>query len=711
MITVPPRSSSTSAVPPENVLDLRRPAPTRPRPRRAEVLEAFWRRPGQAAPARPRRPWPRLRWSAPGLRLGLFPVTALGLVLLFAVGLSIVQVVGLRARVLEVVMAGYRALSVAAAQAAGRDMTAAQATFDDAEQQFALAQQSFDALNPTLAALLIKLPIAGSKLQSAQHLVSAAQAAARAGARFSTLAVPLSQDGEGFSEAASLIANLERDRASLQQIVTDLVRAADELAQVKPNDVPAPYGPAVAQAQQFVPGLQATLAGLEDGTLVLAEVLGVDQPVEYLFAFQNANELRASGGFVGSFALIGVDHGVFRILDAPNRGSLGVDDYLPPTVRPPLPLQIITPSWYFRDANWYPDWPTSAQQLSKFYQQARGFAPQGVVGLTHRLIERLLDVTGPIELPAYGVIVNQENFARVAQEQIELKYDLRVNDPKKFIVDLIPLLAERLAELELGQYPALLAAALESVAAGDLQLWSAAPDVQQRIAQLGWSGAMNAGQGDYFALIDSNIGGGKTDEVIDEQIEHRVDVDRSGRAIATIEVTRTHRGTPGDPFTGYRNRTYHRFYVPRGSRLLEASGFSRLPSSLFMSLPPGSQPDPLLSNVEGRVVIDEQTGTRINDEFGLTVFGNWTELDPGQATTVRLSYELPLTLEADFERYDLAIGRQAGAPARTYRFTLSLGQGKVVLSSVKKLEKLNTRQYTHTSTLTFPESISLVLKR
>jgi hypothetical protein len=59
----------------------------------------------------------------------------------------------------------------------------------------------------------------------------------------------------------------------------------------------------------------------------------------------------------------------------------------------------------------------------------------------------------------------------------------------------------------------------------------------------------------------------------------------------------------------------------------------------------------------------------------------------------------------------LTIGRQAGAPARTYRFTLSLSQGQVVLSSVKKQERLSTKQYTHASTLTFPESLSLVLKR
>lgn len=628
----------------------------------------------------------------------------------FAVGLAVAQLVGLRSQVLEIAQAGYRSLSVAAARAAARDLTAAQAAFADAAQQFQAAEQAFGRLNPALESVIVNVPIAGSKLKSAQHLVAAARAAAQAGERFSSLAIPLSDNGEGFSEAASLVGNLERDRVNLRQIVADLATAAHELSRVRSNDLPAPYAATIGAVQKALPGLRATLAGFESGTLVLADLLGVDQPVEYLFVFQNANELRPTGGFAGSFALIRIDHGVFRILDAPNRGSLGVDDYLPETTRPPLPLQVITPSWYFRDANWYPDWPTSAQQLVRFYQQARGFAPRGVVGLTHRLIERLLGVTGPIELPAYGVTIDQENFARVAQEQIELKYDLRVNDPKKFIVDLVPILAERLSQLDLSQYPALLATALESAATGDLQLWSAEPAVQENIITLGWSGAMRSPDGDFLELVDTNVGGGKTDGVIDQQINHRVDVDRDGRLLATVGVTRTHRGTFGNPFTGYRNRTYHRFYVPRGSRLLGADGFTTLPASIFLSLPAGSKPDPLLTSTEGRVVVDEQSGTRINDEFGLTVFGNWTELDPGETKTFTLTYELPLTLSTGFDRYDVTIGRQAGAQPRQYDFNVSLADGTVVWSSVTQ-EKLNAKRYSYSASLEYSRSLSLILKR
>jgi hypothetical protein len=278
----------------------------------------------------------------------------------------------------------------------------------------------------------------------------------------------------------------------------------------------------------------------------------------------------------------------------------------------------------------------------------------------------MLTVTGPIDLPAYGVTVNASNVTSIAQQQIELKYDLRTNDPKRIIVDLIPLLAEKLSHLDLNLYPKLLAVVTDSISKGDLQLWSSDQILQDRIVQLGWSGQFNAPSNDQLALVDANIGGGKTDGVIHEDLHDTISMMQDGSIGVTVELTRTHTGTLGDPFTGSRNRTYHRLYVPLGSTLLSAAGLTTMPQGVFQQLPVGSTPDDLLKRIEGRTVVDEQTGVRINNEFGMTVFGFWSELDPRETKIMRVQYVLPVKLTNELQRYDLTIRQQPGAHNRTY---------------------------------------------
>lgn len=712
------RSMPERKIPDANVLDLRKIRQSRIPESRQSVLETFWKRSGERrAPRREDQRgthWGIVRARVIVLvrqyRLGAFPFLA-GLVLLaFIVITALGQVMNVRADVLQFASAGYASLKIASAKAEERDLTAAAAALKNAAEHFSAAEASFDELDPTIAAVLSRLPIAGEKFRSSQHLLTAARLMSDAGSKFSTLAVPLASSGEGFSATANFLENLTREEQSLKVVTTDIQQALDELSVVRANDLPQPYRTAFAQFQRALPGLKSSLGAVNDGTSVLSHLFGVEQPVEYLYAFQNANELRATGGFLGSFALIRLDHGEFKILDAPNRGSLGVDDYLPKTITPPLPLQVITPSWYFRDANWYPDFPTSAEQMVRFYEQARGFRPDGVIALTNTFLERILRVIGPVEVPSYGVTVDAQNFTRLTQEQVETNYDLRVNDPKKFIVDLVPVLAGRLSQLELRQYPALLAAVVESISAGELQLWSADPATEASITKLGWAGTMPDATGDFFELVDTNVGGGKTDAVIDVKIRDLITIQDDGRVFATVEVTRTHQGDPADLFSGNRNRTYHRLYLPAGSKLMSAEGFSRLSADVFRRLPIGSRPDEFFKSVEGRVTIDEQSGTRMNDEFGKTVFGNWTELDPGQSATFRYVYELPLSLNADLERYDLTIGKQAGAN-RSVEVVVTVPKGQDIAWVSDDEAQVADGSLTFSTDLRHAENLSFVIKK
>lgn len=154
---------------------------------------------------------------------------------------------------------------------------------------------------------------------------------------------------------------------------------------------------------------------------------------------------------------------------------------------------------------------------------------------------------------------------------------------------------------------------------------------------------------DYLMVVNTNVGGGKSDRSIKQNIFHRMELGSDGYIYDTLEIVREHQARKGDMFSGVRNNSWLRVYVPAGSVLLEADGFRPIKKDLFEN--PGDfwdiDPD-LLPEREAQ--IHEKSGTKIYDELGKTVFANWSWVDPGKRTTVRLKYKLPFKI--DFSKKD-----------------------------------------------------------
>jgi len=88
-----------------------------------------------------------------------------------------------------------------------------------------------------------------------------------------------------------------------------------------------------------------------------------------------------------------------------------------------------------------------------------------------------------------------------------------------------------------------------------------------------------------------------------------------------------------------------RIYVPMGSKLIEAGGFTR-PDDIYFEDPKDTwQEDSDVSRWEGGARIDELSGTKIYEESGKTVFANWSMVDPGETITVYLKYKLPFKFQ------------------------------------------------------------------
>lgn len=428
-------------------------------------------------------------------------------------------------------------------------------------------------------------------------------------------------------------------------LLTDASKAA---ATIDPSTLPAD------KRDEFT----KLAAGLEGGTQavrdfasmadLLAIMSGKDRTRTYLFIFQNNTELRPTGGFMGSIAEVDLDRGAVTKVRVPPGGTYDLKGQLLANVVSPAPLHLINATWQFQDANWSPDFPTAAEKIRWFWSKSGQPTLDGIIAINASFVENLLEVTGPIDMPEYGKVIDKSNFLIETQKSVELEYDKQANTPKKFVGDLVEAVRGRMKTFTSEDWLKVAALASDSLQSKDIQVALMDPEQEKVAERFGWSGQLKETPGDSLAFIEANIAGQKTDGVISETTKVGIAIQPDGSIIDTVTLTRTHNGQKGELFRGVRNVSYLRTYIPKGSELLTASGFNAPAKNLFKKPDEEYLPDPDVSAVE-QLEVDGAGGTTVSQEGSRTVIGGWMQLDPGETQTITLSYRLPFTT-SDLER-------------------------------------------------------------
>ncbi len=580
--------------------------------------------------------------------------------------------------------AGTKALAHVAlgeADAKSNNFVLAQEDFAKAKAGFALAQERLNGLSADVSALLHALPSTATQLNTAKALVQAGGHLSDAAHLFTQAMEELSKD-----HGDSPITKLDILSLYLQQMQPLVAHAEEALAHADADVLPQDEAATVRTVASAVPLVRASIDQFLDFNKTIRVLLGGEGPMRYLVLFQNNAELRPTGGFIGSYAELTVEEGRITEMNVPGGGSYDLQGSLSDFVKAPQPLALINPRFEFQDANWFPDFPTSAKKLLTFYDHAGGPTVDGILSVNATFVGQLLALTGPVEMASYGRTITGENFLEETQKIVEIESDPALNKPKQFIADLAPKLLDRFLDTDRQDFVSLLQTVGQGLSQKEVQLYFSDPTLEQAVSDLGWNGASKTTNGDYLQIVDTNIGGGKTDLAIEEDIQVDVELEEDGSVIDTVTIKRTHTGSPSDPFSGVNNVDYLRLFVPQGSELLSASGDIEAPdASLFTpsEIPLIDDPD-VLTNDQA-VFVDAASGTTIGTSQGKTTFGNWVQTKPGETSTVVFRYRLPFRVVpqqgwlATLRRlagaqnsavYSLLLQKQSGADTRTTHVTV-----------------------------------------
>jgi len=397
--------------------------------------------------------------------------------------------------------------------------------------------------------------------------------------------------------------------------------------------------------------------------------------------FQNPSEIRPAGGFIGSYADVSIKKGSLANIDV--RDIYDPDGQLDLKLIPPKPLQAITTRWQARDANWFFDFPTSAAKVLSLLEASKIYREQnlhfdGAIALNVEVLEDLLGVIGPIKMPEYKLTLTPENFLAKIQEEVETGADKKtIGQPKTILKKLTPILFEKLSQLTEEQKKKFFTAIQNRLENKDIMIFFKDTIMENYLKDLGVGGEVlklaNDFRGNYLAVVNANIGGGKSDEFIAQKIKLESVIDLTGRVNNTLTVTRAHKGQRQNEWW-YRatNKNYLQIFTPYGAKLINSSGITEriLPAPINYKAKGYS--------ADGDVATIESSET----QFGKTVFGQWFYVQPGQTKNLVLEYRNParVPLGENPTPYKFIFEKQSGVD-HPLEFTLDAPPGYKWLDS------------------------------
>lgn len=566
----------------------------------------------------------------------------------------------LKKRVEGHVLSAITHLKAGQEEVTGLNLDKAQKEFGSALGSFELAEKEFSESGQILKLLADLHPSA----KSGKEIIEASKKISQAGIEATKLAsmynsLHFNLAGGSETTAAEVLRGSESKLFDVHLQISD---AEKILNNIDPGTLPKGEQDKLAEVKEKVSRLKSLLDSVGDMLSIMRGFFSGSKKV--LILFQNNQELRATGGFIGTYGLVDLKDGTIKSVKVSSIYDL--DGQLKKNVIPPEPLFAVNNKWFMRDSNWFASFPDSAKKASLFFEREGGETPDLVIALTPELVVRLLRITGPIDMPAYSIKMSSENFIDQTQFLTSVAYDKTINNPKAMIADFIPLFLDKLMSAEGDKKILVLESLYQLLAEKHILFYARDSKVQAVFHKYNWNGKVLETSSDYLMVNSSNLSGTKTDADIKEEVKLTSDIEPGGAILNTVSITRSN---PLEKRKEFENLAYIRVFVPNGSTIISADGFSPWPFNPRDIRKDGDM-DPEVSSMELASTMHEGSRTVVMREAGKVTFGNWLKLEGGESKTVTIRYRLPFKI-TDTSPYELLAQIQPGISNYSFGYKLN----------------------------------------
>jgi hypothetical protein len=466
---------------------------------------------------------------------------------------------------------GKAALTRAEASLSKRLLGDARAELAAAEVAFVDAQSEIGALG-RVASVARRIPVVRNQMKAVDTFAAAGLSLSRAAQPLVDAADTLINPADEATPISAAMDALRTTQASLAPAVAAISQASDNVVLLKGTFLLGPLARARDDLVTRLPRIKARAESAGDGLSALMAFAGESGPKRYLFLSQNPDEIRPTGGFIGTYGVLTAENGRLSLerYDAIEEWTKSHPNVSVPPTEAGSPFRFHNPPLRrtLSNVNSTPDWPQAAALAANLWKAANEAPVDGVISFTPAFMGRILSVVGAVQVPAYEETVSAANM----NERLEFHTHELPPPPgthrKDFVAALAEAVMQKLLEAPASQWEPLGRAMGESFDAREALAWSADPVVAGVLAERRWDGAFPAHKGDFFynsefAYISKNGRG------LRRTYDHHVALRPDGGARVTTDITITNTEPPD--LLNSSSLAYITIYGPDGATLDQAA--------------------------------------------------------------------------------------------------------------------------------------------
>lgn len=292
---------------------------------------------------------------------------------------------------------------------------------------------------------------------------------------------------------------------------------------------------------------------------------GFDGERKYVVLFQNNNELRPTGGFIGSVAYVTVHNGTIK--STLINDVYDLDGQLKGHIEPHYIIRrYLQPNLYLRDSNFNPDFEVSASMSALLYNLESGRQVDGVIAIDTQVLKKLLDITGPLEVPGYDKPLTSDTVVGLLQNSIEKDF-FPGSIQKKSVLSTIASKIIVTLETDRSKQIAFLKVLPTLLSQKHILFSFPSKSIQKSFVDVGFAGSLFDTRiqenqlRDFLSVNEANIGVNKVNEHITRKVTYSA-VLKGSDMLSDASLTLKNTGSQD-------YRAYVRFILPENANLMQ----------------------------------------------------------------------------------------------------------------------------------------------
>lgn len=420
---------------------------------------------------------------------------------------------------------------------------------------------------------------------------------------------------------------LRSQEPQLSELSTNATRLNNEAAAISDPRYVSLMSDARSELQGQISGITSVINNVALAARLAPSMMGADGPRTYFMAFQTNAEVRGTGGLLGGYGILRFDNGAASV------DTLAPNSTLEEAVAPielgeefDLQYGYLQPFTDFRNSNYSPHFPYTAQIWKGMWAEQTGMEVDGVIAIDPVALSYILGAVGPVTMPD-GEVVSKSNVVELTESTAYLRFPTDQVARKQYLQDIASAVVTKMTG-QVGSPRQLLDALGKAVSERRIAVWSAMPEDQKLLEQTSLAHVLPDDPAPFAAVVLNNLGGNKLDYYLKTQIEYAADKCQGDTRASTVTVKLTN-AVPSGPLPDY------------------VAGAAGLSPDLGLQLPAGTNVISVRligtkgSELSSAILNGERVPAILNTERGHPVFEVQVIITPGQTADIMFQLSEP----------------------------------------------------------------------